>query len=228
MINTDYATLQRKLAYQFSDIQLLKLALTHRSYGKTNNERLEFLGDALLNSTIAQLLFFQFSDEKEGNLSRLRSQLVKGTTLAEIARDFNLSDYLIMGSGEMKSGGYLRESILADVVEAIIAAIYLDSDLSTAEAFIKSMFKSRLDKLSITKELKDPKTRLQELLQARKKALPNYKMLNIQGQSHDQQFTVACETVLLTFAPEATASSRRQAEQQAAEKVLLQLEEKND
>lgn len=224
MINTDYATLQRKLAYQFSNIQLLNLALTHRSYGKVNNERLEFLGDALLNSTIAQLLFFQFADEKEGNLSRLRSQLVKGTTLAEIARDFNLSDYLIMGSGEMKSGGYLRESILADVVEAMIAAIYLDGGLPKAEDFIKSIFKTRLDNLSITKELKDPKTRLQELLQARKLALPHYKMVDVQGQSHDQQFTVACETVLLASAPAATASNRRQAEQQAAEQVLQQLE----
>jgi len=225
MINTDYPSLQRKLAYSFDNIELLKLALTHRSHGKNNNERLEFLGDALLNSTIAQLLFLQFSDEKEGNLSRLRSQLVKGTTLAEIARDFNLSDYLIMGSGEMKSGGYLRESILADVVEAIIAAIYLDSGLPAAEVFIKQIYHERLATISVTNDLKDPKTRLQELLQSRQLALPHYKMVEVKGQSHDQLFTIACETALLATAPIATATSRRQAEQSAAELVLQQLEE---
>lgn len=225
MINTDYASLQRKLAYQFNDLQHLILALTHRSYHKENNERLEFLGDAILNAAISQLLFVQFDGEKEGNLSRLRSLLVKGKTLAEIARDFHLSDYLIMGSGEMKSGGYLRESILADVVEAIIAAIYLDGGLSAAEDFIKRIFQSRLNRISITKELKDPKTRLQELLQARKKPLPEYLVCNIAGQSHDQQFTVACKTVLLTTAPEATAPSRRQAEQLAADQVLNSLKE---
>jgi len=226
MINTNYPELQRKIDYTFTDSNLLILALTHRSHGKANNERLEFLGDALLNSTIAQLLFFQFPEEKEGNLSRLRSELVKGKTLAKIAQDFNLSDYLIMGSGEMKSGGYLRESILADVVEAIIAAIYLDGGLSSAEAFIKNIFKSRLDTISVSKHLKDPKTRLQELLQSRKLTLPVYKMVKVKGQSHDQQFTVACQTVLLKTAPVATASNRRQAEQLAAEQVLAQLEEK--
>ena len=226
MINTDYAALQRKLSYQFTQEQVLILALTHRSHGKNNNERLEFLGDALLNSTIAQFLFFKFENEKEGNLSRLRSQLVKGKTLAEIARDFDLSDYLIMGSGEMKSGGYLRDSVLADVVEAIIAAIYLDGGLSAAEDFIKKIYEKRLDKLSVTKDLKDPKTRLQELLQARKLALPDYKMIDVQGQSHNQLFTIACETVILDAAPTATASSRREAEQLAAQSVLQQLEEK--
>lgn len=225
MINSDYSRLQRQLDYQFSDVSHLKLALTHRSYGKSNNERLEFLGDALLNSTISQLLFVQFNHEKEGNLSRLRSQLVKGKTLAQIARDFDLSDYLIMGSGEMKSGGYLRDSVLADSVEAIIAAIYCDGGLNAAETFIKKLYKDRLEHLTITKDLKDPKTRLQELLQAQKKSLPEYAMITVEGQSHDQQFTVACKTQLLKDAPQATASSRRQAEQLAAEKVLKQLEE---
>lgn len=225
MINTDYATLQRQLSYQFDDSERLILALTHRSHGSSNNERLEFLGDALLNSTIAQLLFFQFKNEKEGNLSRLRSELVKGKTLAEIARDFNLSDYLIMGSGEMKSGGYLRESILADVVEAIIAAIYLDGGLPAAEEFIKKIYKTRLETILVSKHLKDPKTRLQELLQSRKLSLPVYKMVDVKGQSHDQQFTVACETVLLEIAPIANASNRREAEQLAAAQVLEQLEE---
>ena len=136
--------LQNQLGYAFSDIALLKLALTHRSFSADNNERLEFLGDAILNSTIAQALFKQFPEEKEGVLSRLRASLVKGHTLAEIAREFSLSDYLIMGEGELKSGGFRRESILADAVEAIIGAIYNDANLQEAQSFIERVFASRL------------------------------------------------------------------------------------
>ena len=227
MIKTDYDALQNRLNYQFNNKALLTLALTHRSCGKENNERLEFLGDALLNSTIAQVLYFKFPDEKEGVLSRLRSQLVKGKTLAKIARQFELSDYLIMGAGELKSGGYLRDSVLADVVEAIIGAIYLDKDTQQAECFIRELFKERVENLSIDKELKDPKTRLQEYLQAKHLPLPKYSIVTTNGLSHEQTFTVSCETPLLDRAPSATASSRRQAEQNAADMVLTQLENSN-
>lgn len=216
----DYKLLQQQLGYQFSDLALLKRALTHRSYGSENNERLEFLGDALLNSAVAQLLFVQFSNEKEGILSRLRSSLVKGQTLADIAREFSLSDYLIMGEGELKSGGFRRDSILADAVEAIIGAIYLDADLQQSQAFIGRLFEQRLQGLSVDKHLKDPKTRLQELLQSRQLPLPNYKIVNIEGESHEQAFIVRCDTVLLKESPIASAASRRQAEQLAAAKVL--------
>lgn len=224
----DYDRLQQQLGYNFSDLSLLTLALTHRSYGSQNNERLEFLGDALLNSTIALALFVQFPDEREGILSRLRSSLVKGDTLSELAREFSLSDYLIMGEGELKSGGFRRDSILADVVESIIGAIFVDSDMETCQSFIRRIFETRLTTLSVDKYLKDPKTRLQELLQGRKLPLPNYIVVNIEGESHRQEFMVRCETALLKEGPIASASSRRQAEKLAAEKVLSWLEDQSN
>lgn len=220
----DYTRLQEQLGYHFSDIELLSLALTHRSYGSQNNERLEFLGDALLNSTITQSLFTQFPNEREGILSRLRSSLVKGDTLADIAREFALSDHLIMGEGELKSGGFRRDSILADVVESIIGAIFIDGGMRVCQSFIKRIFKTRLSTLSVDKYLKDPKTRLQELLQGRQLPLPNYIVVNVEGESHQQEFMVRCETALLKEGPIASASSRRQAEKLAAEKVLSWLE----
>ncbi len=224
----DYNRLQRQLGYCFSDESLLELALTHCSYGSENNERLEFLGDALLNSTIAQQLFNQFPDEKEGILSRLRSSLVKGETLAEIAREFSLSDYLIMGEGELKSGGFRRDSILADTVEAIIGALFVEAGMKECQAFIQRIFKERLETLSVDKYLKDPKTRLQEVLQARQLPLPNYIIVNVEGQSHQQEFMVRCDTALLKESPIASASSRRQAEKLAAAKVLEWIEEKDN
>lgn len=224
----DYNRLQEQLGYHFSDISLLSLALTHRSYGSQNNERLEFLGDALLNSTIAQVLFTQFPDEREGILSRLRSSLVKGDTLADIAREFSLSDHLIMGEGELKSGGFRRDSILADVVESIIGAIFVDGGMRACQSFVKRIFKTRLSTLSVDKYLKDPKTRLQELLQGRQLPLPNYIVVNIEGESHQQEFMVRCETALLKEGPIASASSRRQAEKLAAEKVLSWLESQSN
>lgn len=224
----DLQRLQEQLGYHFSDSKHLVLALTHRSAGRENNERLEFLGDALLNSTITQILFKQFPDEREGVLSRLRASLVKGKTLADIAREYDLSDFLIMGEGELKSGGFRRDSILADVVESIIGAIYLDGGARNCQSFIKRLFKSRLDTLSVNKHLKDPKTRLQELLQSRQMPLPTYTVVNIEGESHQQAFMVRCETTLLKEAPIARASSRRQAEKLAAEKVLKWIEEKGN
>lgn len=221
---SDLDRLQKQLGYRFNDITLLELALTHRSYGAQNNERLEFLGDALLNSTIAQYLYNQFDREKEGVLSRLRASLVKGDTLAEIAREFSLSDYLIMGEGEMKSGGFRRDSILADTVEAIIGALYLDGGMAISHKFIQTIFADRLDTLTVNNTLKDPKTRLQELLQSRQLPLPTYTIIDVKGQSHQQQFNVRCDTVLLKEGPAAVASSRRQAEKLAAEKVLVIVE----
>ena len=212
--------LQQRINYHFSDDTLLETALTHRSYSSTNNERLEFLGDSLLGVTISQQLFEQFPDLKEGVLSRQRSRLVKGVTLAALAREFSLSDYLIMGSGELKSGGFRRDSILADTVEAIIGAIFIDSDIQQCQKVILQWFDERLKSLSSHDQLKDPKTRLQELLQSKKKPLPTYTIANIEGASHEQRFTVDCGIALLDTAVTATAGSRRQAEQEAATTIL--------
>ncbi|MGS2718207.1 ribonuclease III [Eionea flava] len=220
MAKPNLQQLQHCINYQFSDESLLKTALTHRSFSSSNNERLEFLGDSLLGVTISQQLFKQFPDVKEGILSRQRSRLVKGVTLAALAREFALSDYLIMGSGELKSGGYRRDSILADAVEAIIGAIYLDSDIQQCQSVILHWFSDRLQNLSSHDQLKDPKTRLQELLQAQKKPLPAYTVAHVEGASHEQRFTVGCEVALLKDIVTATASSRRQAEQEAATCVL--------
>jgi ribonuclease-3 len=216
----DFASLQRRIGYQFQQQSLLLLALTHRSFAADNNERLEFLGDSLLGMTISEQLFHQFPSVQEGILSRQRSRLVKGETLAEIAREFSLSDYLIMGPGELKSGGFRRDSILADSVEAIIGAIFLDGGIAPCKTTVLQWFDSRLQSLSINDDLKDPKTQLQELLQSKKKPLPVYTVSNIEGASHEQTFTVVCAVELLADPVQAVASSRRQAEKQAAEIAL--------
>lgn len=208
--------LQRFIGYQFSDDSLLRQALTHRSYGADNNERLEFLGDSILGFTIAEFLYREFPMMPEGILSRQRSRLVKGETLAEIAHDFSLSDYLIMGQGELKSGGFRRCSILADTVEAMIGAIFLDSDLETCKAIILRWFDARLKDICPDDQLKDAKTELQELLQSKKKALPVYTVTQVEGASHEQSFTVSCIVDLLQTEVKATASSRRKAEKKAA------------
>ncbi|WP_426417296.1 ribonuclease III [Aestuariirhabdus sp. LZHN29] len=215
--------LSRKLGYSFVDEQLALLALTHRSYASSNNERLEFLGDSIVNFTIAEALFSKFPQAKEGQLSRLRARLVKGQTLAELAREFELGDYLRLGSGELKSGGYRRESILADTVEALIGAIYLDRGMDCCRERILAWYRSRLDALSLEDTQKDPKTRLQELLQARQAALPLYEVLNVEGEAHAQTFRVQCEVELLSKKCEGTGNSRRGAEQQAARLVLKEL-----
>ena len=216
--------LQQKIAYQFVDSQWLIQALTHRSHGSVNNERLEFLGDALLSATISERLYHQFPNVKEGVLSRLRSSLVKGETLTELAIEFSISDCLIMGAGELKSGGFRRKSILADTIEAIIGAIFLDSNQQQCQTSILHWFADRLDALSLDNTLVDPKTALQEVLQAKKLPLPIYKVENIDGASHQQLFTMSCEIALLSQPLVATASSRRQAEKQAAKMALVELE----
>ena len=218
--------LQRRLHTKISDENLLILALTHRSYAKNNNERLEFLGDSLLNCIIADKLYHQFSEAKEGQLSCLRAQLVKGDTLAEMAQELSLSDYLIMGEGELKSGGSHRNSILADALEAIIGATYLDGGMVACENIIGKWFQSRLALLSLDQSQKDTKTRLQELMQARKQPLPQYKVINISGAPHKQSFTIECKVNVLDTAAQATGSSRRSAEKLAAEKILSMLEVK--
>ncbi|MBE9399167.1 ribonuclease III [Pontibacterium sp. N1Y112] len=216
----------RKLGYDFNDPSLCELALTHRSCGKRNNERLEFLGDSILNFVIAEDLYERFPQAREGELSRLRAGQVKGETLAEIARELGFGDYLRLGSGELKSGGFRRDSILADSVEAVIGAIYLDSDMDTVRGFILGWYKARLDQINLKKSQKDSKTRLQEFLQSRRIALPQYELIKVEGEAHDQTFYILCHVEMLEQPTKGIGSSRRQAEQEAARAAieLLQVE----
>ncbi len=216
--------LQRDLQYQFGDLQLLNLALTHRSANKKHNERLEFLGDSILNLTIAQALYHQFPDCNEGELSRMRATLVREQTLVNLAQRFHLSDYLVLGSGELKSGGFRRDSILADAVEAIIGAISLDKNLQTATEVIKNWYQNLLLAIKPGEEQKDPKTRLQEFLQGKRIPLPDYNLIEVKGKSHDQTFIVECEVPFLKRKASASGTSRRKAEQAAAQLVLQQIQ----
>ena len=218
--------LSQRLGYTFKTIAHLELALTHRSVGSKNNERLEFLGDSIVNFVIGEALFRKFPSAREGQLSRLRARLVKGKTLAEVAREFDLGEYLRLGAGEMKSGGHRRESILADAMEAVIGAIYMDDGLDAVRPCILRWYQSRLDGLDLQDTLKDPKTRLQEALQARQWSLPLYTVVNVEGDAHDQTFTVTCYIDALDLTAKGRGSSRRYAEQHAAEQALTMLEEK--
>lgn len=216
------AQLQRTLGHGFADPALLDEALTHRSASGRNNERLEFLGDALLNAVIGEALYRRLPRANEGDLSRLRALLVKEDTLAEVAREFALGEHLRLGAGELKSGGHRRASILADALEALFGAIYLDSDFATCRAVILALFDARLRCLPEPAELKDPKTRLQEFRQARGESLPVYHVLSTAGEAHAQSFTVACE--LDDRRSVAVGTSRRKAEQEAARRLLEELE----
>jgi len=224
----DLDQLQRRIGYQFNDPARLLLALTHRSYGNDNNERLEFLGDSIVNMVIAESLFLTFENAREGQLSRLRARMVKGVTLAEIGREFELGQYLRLGSGELKSGGYRRESILADAVESIIGAIYLDSDFETCRTQVLRWFEQRLQKLSIEDTQKDPKTRLQEYLQSRQFPLPQYDVISVDGEAHAQTFHVSCALLSLDRKTAGVGNSRRIAEQQAARNALKALGVENE
>jgi ribonuclease-3 len=215
--------LQGQLGYQFSDPDLLTLALTHRSVARRNNERLEFLGDSIVNHVIAESLYQQFPQAREGEMSRLRASLVKGETLAEVARDLNIGEHLILGSGERKSGGHRRSSILADTLEAISGAILLDSDYETCKQAILPWFAQRLAALSTDDESKDAKTRLQEFLQGRGLALPSYELKGVSGEDHQQIITVICKVSKPALSCDGVAGSRRKAEQAAAESVLMNL-----
>lgn len=216
--------LSKKLGYQYQDISLLQHALTHRSMGALNNERLEFLGDSLVNFMIADVLFHKFNNLPEGDMSRVRAHLVKGDTLAIIGREYHLSDYLVLGPGELKSGGFRRDSIIADSVEAIIASVYEDGGLDNCRALVERFYEKRLQELDPKKVGKDPKTRLQEILQSHNEALPEYTIISVNGAAHAQEFTVSCFVAKLNSKFEAIAPSRRKAEQKAAEVALEALE----
>ncbi len=216
--------LEHSIQYQFQRPDLLQLALTHRSVsGKTNNERLEFLGDSIVNLVVAELLFERFNQAKEGQLSRLRAELVSGESLAQLARDIGVGEYLQLGIGELKSGGFRRSSILADAMEAIIGAIYLDSGMEASQRCIKLWFEPRLANLTLEIP-KDAKTRLQEYLQSRQMTLPVYEVVSVIGEAHDQYFEVICHVEGMSFPGEGEGSTRRKAEQQAAEDVLQKLQ----
>lgn len=217
--------LSKKLGYQFNDISVLQHALTHRSMGAINNERLEFLGDSLVNFMIADVLFHQFNRLPEGDMSRVRAHLVKGDTLAVIGREYGLSDYLVLGPGELKSGGYRRDSIIADSVEAIIASVYEDGGLDACRQLVSRFYQKRLQVLDPKKVGKDPKTRLQEYLQSQNEDLPQYSIISVNGAAHDQEFTVSCYVGKLNSKFEAIATNRRKAEQKAAEIALEALGE---
>jgi ribonuclease-3 len=215
--------LERKVGYQFRKSEALVQAMTHRSFASHNNERLEFLGDGVLNFIIAEALYQQFSDATEGQLSRLRALMVKQKTLASIARELTLGDFLVMGTGELKSGGFNRDSILSDALEALVAAVYMEAGFETTRTLLLGWFSTRLAALSLDQTLKDPKSRLQEFLQSRKEALPNYEVLSVEGEAHEQTFTVELSFRLLEPNVTATGFSRRIAEQNAAEAALINI-----
>lgn len=223
-MSDDRARLEKILGYQFADMSLLELALTHRSCGSSNNERLEFLGDAIIGLVVSELLFRKFPSNDEGGLTRIRASLVKGETLAAVAVELGLGEYLKLGGGERKSGGHRRQSILADAVEAVIGAVYLDSDIATCRDCIHRWFGNRLDNVVAAQD-KDAKTRLQEFLQGRGKKLPVYDVVSVSGDPHDQSFKVSCTVELLPGPVYAEASNRRTAEKLAARQALESLEE---
>ncbi|WP_434778440.1 ribonuclease III [Neisseria sp. Ec49-e6-T10] len=217
--------LQKQLGYRFVQPTILIQALTHRSYSAQNNERLEFIGDSILNYSVAKMLFDAFPSLSEGELSRLRSSLVNQDTLAQIAMGLKLGDVLLLGEGELKSGGFRRPSILADAVEAIFAAVSFDSDFLKAEQVVRHLFCERIKNIDIRHQGKDDKTSLQEALQARKLALPKYRILAQKGEAHEQIFVVECDLGELAFISKGEGSSRRQAEQLAAKDALIYIEQ---
>lgn len=214
--------LSRSLEYHFKDPELLRAAVTHRSAGSENNERLEFLGDAVLGYIIADWLYTLYPDADEGQLSRLRASLVKKETLADVARCVTVGDYLRLGSGELKSGGFRRDSILADALEAILGGIVLDGGFDACRACVQRLFSEKIGQLSVVDELKDPKTRLQEYLQSRKLDLPVYEVTKVTGKSHDQKFQVECR-IAGNPPSRGNGTSRRRAEQAAAAAMLERL-----
>ena len=222
-VSVSLSRLERQLGYTFKDQELMVLALTHRSFAGRNNERLEFLGDAILNFVAGEALFDRFPLAREGQLSRLRARLVKGETLAVLARGFDLGEYLRLGSGELKSGGFRRESILADALEALIGAIYLDAGMDMARERVLAWLAGEFEGLTLVDTNKDPKTRLQEFLQSRGCELPRYEVVDIQGEPHCRTFFVECEITLLNEKSRGQGVSRRIAEQVAAAAALIAL-----
>lgn len=212
----DFGKLARRLGHDFRQPDLLQQALTHRSFGQPHNERLEFLGDSVLNCTIAKELYDRFPCLPEGTLSRLRANLVNQQALAEIALALDLGEYLLLGEGELKSGGFRRPSILADALEASFGAVMLDSGFDASAKVIAALFASRLQDIDPKVEGKDPKTLLQEYLQGHKVALPQYAVLSITGEAHEQHFKVECHIPDLDIRSTGEGISRRGAEQEAA------------
>jgi ribonuclease-3 len=216
--------LQHRLGYEFREPRHLQQALTHRSVGHLNNERLEFLGDALVNFVIAESLYRVRSDAEEGALSRLRASLVREETLAMLARKLQLSEVLTLGESELKSGGYRRDSILADAFEAILGAVYLDGGFDAARAVCDRLFAALLVDLPDADSLKDSKTRLQEWLQAQGRPLPRYEVIDESGPPHKRRFQVRATLADGSQTAEAAGSSRRSAEQDAARQLLQTLQ----
>ena len=215
---------RERLGYAPHDLSLFRAALTHRSATGPNNERLEFLGDAVLSLVIAHQLYAAFPHAAEGDLSRLRARLVSREPLAEVALGLGLGDTLQLGSGELSSGGFRRQSILADALEALCGAIFLDGGLGAVEPVIARLFAPRIAALPEPQKLKDAKTRLQEYLQSRSLALPQYAIVGTEGEDHAQTFEVSCEVPDLGQRAQGRGSSRRRAEQEAAERMLTQIE----
>jgi len=221
-------TLQQRLEYRFSHIKLLEQALTHRSYSSAHNERLEFLGDSVLNLSIATRLYQFLPDASEGDLSRIRAHLVRETTLHQLALYLGLNHALKLGEGELRSGGAERPSILADALEAVIGAIYLDGGFAAADAFVQTLFQPEFEGQSVTSADwgKDAKTALQEWLQGRHMSLPVYTVSTTHGALHNQTFEVQCSVVKLDMVAHGQGTSRRSAEQEAAQNMLQLLRQK--
>lgn len=220
-----YQTLCKDLSYEFKDISFLERALTHRSKSTTNYERLEFLGDSIVGFIIASELFALYPDLSEGKLTRLRAMLVRKETLAKLARSIKLGQHIKLGSGELKSGGFDRDSILADCLEAVFGAIYKDGTISDVSYVIKHLYKSTIQDIDPDSVQTDPKTKLQEHLQKNTKPLPEYNVFKITGQAHNQVFSVECSVSILDMPVVGTGTSRKKAEQDAAEKTLLKISE---
>jgi len=228
-LNKAESWLEKTLRYRFQNADLYQQALTHRSATNRNNERLEFLGDAVLDFVVSEAVYLARPDSAEGDLSKLRASLVKDESLAEIALELGLGEHLILGSGERKTGGHRRESILADALEAIFGAVFLDSGFAAAKEVIAHVYEQRYRELPDVKDLRDPKTQLQEWLQARKMALPDYELVNVSGKEHRRKFTVRCTVVEESASADAEASTRRKAEQKAARKLIeILIGEKNE
>ena len=216
--------LQQALGYTFTRPELLTQALTHRSYGATNNERLEFLGDSVLNCTVARALYDAFPDLPEGSLSRLRANLVRQETLAEIAVEMRLGDSLRLGEGELKSGGFRRPSILADALESLFGAVFLEAGFDAAQRVVRGLFDPLVAKIDPRASGKDPKTQLQELLQSRRLPLPDYRLVDTRGEAHDQSFIVECVLAKPELSTRGVGKSRRAAEQEAARQACAALQ----
>ena len=212
--------LQQAIGHRFSRPELLQQAVTHRSFGSPHNERLEFLGDSIVNCVIAIALFERFGELREGDMSRLRANLVRQEALHRLADGLKLGDYLRLGEGEMKSGGHRRPSILADALEAIFAAVFLDAGFQGAKAVIDRLYAASLTSLDPARALKDPKTALQEWLQGRRMPLPKYSLADTRGEAHQQEFEVECEIAGLGLKTRGIGVSRRAAEQQSAQRAL--------